>query len=800
MSSLTRASLLLLFCVSTLWSSAVPNRDSLFNSLEKTTDHHQKALLWKALFKHYSNTRNDSALWAIRNGYREISKSNAEEDRITITNNLGYAFIARNEWDSSLLYLTQAEEAAKKLDSKEKLSAVYFNFGTLYKAQNDFARSVVFLQKAAAIARFTNSDKLFDVLNSLAGSFYYDNQMDSALIYFKQAAQVALINQEPDQYATIYMNLGVMYDITGVSDSALTYYKRATEAAKESGDHLRLGNCHMNLGTFFMERNFPTGAIEEFQLALKEFALDENHQKIFITRQNLILVYLSIKNYQSAKKYVDKCRETVHHFKGQRPEAMHYKALASYYNRKSTKDSSMYYDMQAGNAFYALNLTCDACDHYYRFLVKSTETYREIDQGLLNRVRKMDSSCAENRVYSNQLMLGKILTNQGKYQEAEELLTGAVKFFEDGGYTDYLRSTHDALSDLYRAKGDYFKALEHAESVAFYQDSLYSSERESEINFLELQYEEAKNRALQQNVKANEALITSQNESLTGQRKLNLTLGLVAALVLIIAVMGFITRLRLMRQNQALEKINEEVRKQRDIIAEKNDTLTENARQQANLMNVVAHDLSSPLRGILGLSELMLEEPENGDETRENLGVIREAAKNGIALTNEMLQAGSFNESKEKTLEPIELGKVLDIPLELNAQAARRKNVVVHKELDPSLKVRSHKDSLQRVVDNVLSNAIKFSPMGKNVWIRTQKENGHITISIKDEGLGFSDNDKKLIFKPFQKLSARPTNNENSTGLGLSIVKKLVDEIDGHIELISEQGKGAEFKIYVPAV
>lgn len=790
---------LLFLSFSSLSGFSTPYSDSLFNALKQNESQIEKALTWKAISKHYNQKHSDSAMWALKNAYRLVKGTDSEIDQIGILNDLGYSFVSSEYQDSALFYLKQAEDIARKGSHFEALSDVYLSLGNLYEAQNDFPSALVTLKEAANFSKQTGAKNLFHILNDLGSSFYYSGQMDSAFKYFKKAAAHAQKNKKPIQYAMVYQNLGIMYDISGISDSALIYYERSISAAGQSGSHLRLGDARMNLGTFYMERNFPTGAIKEFQLALKEFALDDNPSKIFITRQNLILVYMSIHHHKLAKKFIDQCRQTVHNFKGKRSEALHFKSMASFFARVNADDSFLYFEKKSAEAFLNLNDPCEASNHFYRYLMKNADHYQESDEQIFRMVRTMDSSCAGNTVYSNKLMLAKILSARGQYSEAEKLINESLLFFKNAGYTAYLKLSYESLRELYEAKGDLRKALDYGKLEAAYQDSIFKRERESEINFLELQSRDSENMVLQDEAKVSEKLIQSQQEALTGQRRLSISLVVVVLLILTIAVLGFVTRRKLYAQNAALAAQNAEILAKNDVIAEKNEALRENARQQANLMNVVAHDLSSPMRGVLGLSDFMLKEVEGlNDEIRDNLQVIREAAKNGIGLTTEMLQAASFKEQSEKKLTPIDLASTLNVPIELNGLVAKRKQVTLHNQLGGDITVTSNKESLQRIVDNVLSNAIKFSPKGKNVWIQTQSNNRSVTISIKDEGQGFSEQDKNLVFKPFQKLSARPTNNENSTGLGLSIVKKLVDEINGHIELVSEKGKGAEFKISIP--
>jgi signal transduction histidine kinase len=109
-------------------------------------------------------------------------------------------------------------------------------------------------------------------------------------------------------------------------------------------------------------------------------------------------------------------------------------------------------------------------------------------------------------------------------------------------------------------------------------------------------------------------------------------------------------------------------------------------------------------------------------------------------------------------------------------------------------------DYLARILDNLISNAIKFSPRNSKVTLTAEKSNGFYSIKVKDKGPGFSAADRKFLFQKFKKLSARPTAGESSNGLGLAIVKILVDRMGGVIELQTDSHNGSEFTVRFPAI
>ncbi len=104
-----------------------------------------------------------------------------------------------------------------------------------------------------------------------------------------------------------------------------------------------------------------------------------------------------------------------------------------------------------------------------------------------------------------------------------------------------------------------------------------------------------------------------------------------------------------------------------------------------------------------------------------------------------------------------------------------------------------------QAMDNLISNAIKYSPPGKTVFVEVERSGGLCSFSVSDEGPGFTEHDKHRLFTKFARLSANPTGGESSTGLGLSIVKKIVEAMKGEIHCESIAGSGAKFVVTLPA-
>jgi signal transduction histidine kinase/ligand-binding sensor domain-containing protein len=221
----------------------------------------------------------------------------------------------------------------------------------------------------------------------------------------------------------------------------------------------------------------------------------------------------------------------------------------------------------------------------------------------------------------------------------------------------------------------------------------------------------------------------------------------------------------------------------------------EENRQKIELLRIVSHDLKNPVFAIKGLIEMLLDEGSLDEEDKKIVRMIGESGDRQAQLISELLNYSRY-EGSDFNLDKTEINVVSSIKRILTNfyQTAHNKNQEIQFESPKDIIIIEADTILfTQIIENLLSNAIKFSPMNKNIFISVQSDNGKVQIKIKDEGLGFSEEDKLIMFKPFVKLSSIPTNGEASTGLGLSIVKRFVELNNGTISLNSIKDNGAEF-------
>lgn len=234
-------------------------------------------------------------------------------------------------------------------------------------------------------------------------------------------------------------------------------------------------------------------------------------------------------------------------------------------------------------------------------------------------------------------------------------------------------------------------------------------------------------------------------------------------------------------------------------IAALNRKLSALNQEKDRFLGIAAHDLRNPLSSMRGLSQLMLEMPLEPAQQREFLETIQRTSNEALALVNDLLDVSVIESGRlELRRGEHDVAELVRQRLRHQEPHARRKDIGLQFETEGALPASIDPARFSQVIDNLTSNAIKYSPPGSVVRVTLRPAGGRFELAVKDEGPGISEEDRTKLFRSFQTLSARPTGGEKATGLGLAIVKKIVDAHDGTIDVESEPGAGSRFTVSLP--
>ena len=254
---------------------------------------------------------------------------------------------------------------------------------------------------------------------------------------------------------------------------------------------------------------------------------------------------------------------------------------------------------------------------------------------------------------------------------------------------------------------------------------------------------------------------------------------------------------RVAQRTRELTLANERLAVQREHLRSSN-------RFKNEVLGTVAHDLKNPLGVILGraeiLSDLLDMDPIALEPARAQIEHIRDSAKRLTGMVD-LLIADAMNDALDITVrrEPIDLSQLVGEVVEANRPLAERKGQRIALAKPEVLPAVGDHDRLRDAIDNLISNAVKYSASGAAITVVVAQEGGRVRVEVQDEGPGLSPEDVGRLFGRFQRLSAKPTAGESSTGLGLSIAKRIVELHGGEIYAASEgPGRGTTFSIVLP--
>lgn len=342
------------------------------------------------------------------------------------------------------------------------------------------------------------------------------------------------------------------------------------------------------------------------------------------------------------------------------------------------------------------------------------------------------------------LSLGDLLTQLEDYNQAHTYLLRALEYTQELEAKVWQYNAHEKLYILYRRTGDTARALEHLEQFHAIRQLVHNADNSRRLASLRTlhQVEAAKQEAERYRL---------HNAELTGI-------------------------------NEQLQTLN---------------------REKNEMMGIVAHDLKNPLAGILLLARTLHEEADHisAGEIREFTSDMEMTVSRMFDLITNLLDINRI-ETQGVAVQRTEcdLSDIIRATVRNHQSHAATKSITIAcNTRAPHLPAHTDERVLGQIIDNILSNAIKFSFPDSTVHVSLEKSGTQARIVIRDEGPGLTPEDKQKLFQKFARLSARPTGNEHSTGLGLSIVKKLVEALDGTVRCESEPGEGTAFIVMIPA-
>ncbi len=253
---------------------------------------------------------------------------------------------------------------------------------------------------------------------------------------------------------------------------------------------------------------------------------------------------------------------------------------------------------------------------------------------------------------------------------------------------------------------------------------------------------------------------------------------------------------------EEMSRLNNELANLQRDLYKKNSQLQHVIKARDKYLGMAAHDFRNPLGGIVNSCEILLDEDTGplNSEQREFIELVQESASHLLEVVNDMLDFSSVESGNlDLRYEVTDIVFLLNQAVAFNTPLARRKSITIYFTAGQSSRMMNiDKKKIMQVLDNLISNAIKFSHDHTSITVSLTEDSESIIISVKDEGQGIAEDELEKLFTPFSRSRTSSTAGEKSSGLGLAICKRIVEGHHGSIWVESEAGKGSTFSFSLP--
>lgn len=552
--------------------------------------------------------------------------------------------------------------------------------------------------------------------------------------------------------AKIWDALATEYGKQGDYSSARNMSEKAMVIFEQIGDKKNYANCKSYLGLIDSHTGRLPQALEGLMAALVLYQEIEDIYGQSSCYSGLGAVYMELRDYPRAISNYSQSLELVRQLGQPMVEALGMQNLANAYMEIGEVESALQNYTHAQQVFHQLGyynregLTWTQIGDIYVDRYEYTtalECYQQAET-LFGLAEEQDVQ--RDIVYLYHCLSG-LYIKQEQWGEARDYLHKALEKAEKIQFRTEEQLLHERLSEVCERLDDTRQALYHYKKYTELKDEILDQEKQKVITEMQAKFDVE-----------------------TAEREKELF------------------RVKNVELSAALEEVHR-----------LNDRLTKLNSEKNAVLSVVAHDLKSPLSGVKMVSSLLKSHYEQmpKEELYHQLDTIEQTSERMLTIATSLLKAQTLEDGGlYDTIAPVDVVALVSSVVDRYCNAAAQKNIhVVIEQVGGVQEVLCNREGLEQVVENLVSNAVKFTPSGRNVFIRVKGLKRGVSVEVEDEGPGISRRDRSRLFGKFARLSAQPTGGESTTGLGLWIAKQTMLAMGGDIRYVSKQGTGALFRV-----
>ncbi len=651
-----------------------------------------------------------------------------------------------SDMPKALMYADIALEVAKKKGNKEEQFSVQRDIGFIYEDNAMLDKAIVAYEMAAITANDLHDTLKTTIYNDLAIVSRKIGNFKASYSYYEKVLDLAQKTTPIDYFmlAGAYHGLGHLHREVGVYDKAISYYLKSLDISTQLKETVDLIVSHIDIADTYTKAKELDKAVEHIEIAYR-LAYNQKKQKPTDLEANAQLASASNRYAEilTIRHQYDKALEK------------HEEALGIYrgmnYNAYIARTLMLIADV------YLQQKNYDKSEGAFMQCLQYEAQFINVDQAELH------------------FKIGTLYREQKRLMEAEKEFLKSLYLADKYDYKEIVQKANYQMFLVRFEQNDRPSALKYLNTANALNDSIFSIEKARSVAGIELKFNSEK--------RENELNFLKAREN-----RLFLILSM-GVFLMIVLFLGYIIQLR-GRNYRSLKIKNEEIQNQYKRLEESNEILSQFAY-------VVAHDLKEPLRSIgsyIGLIQ-MKHGKELPESAKEYMTFVHAGVKRMYSLLTDLLDFSQVV-SQQPGAEVIRPEEVLeDVKANLRNSIESKNARIDYSENLPSICMnRLH---LLQLLQNLISNALKFTTKTPHISIDGKEENGQILLTIEDNGIGMKKDFSNKIFVLFQQLNKK--GQFDGTGIGLTICKNIVEKYNGRIWFDSEENTGTKFYISIPA-
>lgn len=602
-------------------------------------------------------------------------------------------------------------------------------------AEIDFENALIILKEVITESKKQNlKHGLAFNLHALGTIYALNNENKKAIEIYMQTIKLFEELEDWSAYAWSLIDIGNTYNKNGYNQRALTYYDRALETFIEK--------CELVNGEAVCYQNMGIINSQEgnYQLALEQ--LNKSKEYRILNNQQFNLGYT-------------------------------YDYIAEVFNNMQMYDSAEYYflsSIKINEQYKNEHIIINSYRDYASFLYNQGKE----KESLVYFMASYHQALLMNNIYEISLGAGKL----GEYYRKNNQSDSAIKYLEISYQNALLLNNNGLIEDAASQIVKVYKSLDLASLQIPYYEKLIK------VKDYTIRNSETKIQ-LKNEIEARELEKQLFESNKIKQNQIKYGLITIIGFILPLLLLIFINRIKIKKQNVKIERTLNELQ------------LANTHRDRT--FSIIAHDLKGPIGSVLSMVNLIIEEDMSKEEILNYLSLVQNSLSNSSNLLNNLLSWARIQEGNHQfEAKQFDLYKALIQSTNLIEETAISKNIEINLPSQGKYMINADYNMVSTIIRNLINNAIKFSSYQSKIQVKLKEKEKTIQLSVKDSGVGMSQETLANIFKKEVFATQVGTNNERGSGLGLKLVNEFVLLNKGSISVKSELSKGTIFTVSFP--